>query len=236
MVMATPGLAEGVRYDVGDADYDGYFAAAPEEPRGLVVIVHDWDGLTDYEMRRADMLAELGYDAFAIDVFGAGNRPETVEARRAATQEAFSDRDRLIEIVTGGLAAARDASSAETAVVTGYCFGGGVALAAARSGSLEDVAGYSTFHGSFPDGPDWPQSTPPIQVKHGGADESVTLDDLNSFIEDAEAADLTYEIEIYSGAPHAFTDFGSDRYRERADELSWQAFQAFLDRRLGSVG
>jgi len=228
---AGTALAEPLRYAAAGAEFEGYFAAA-EDPRGLVLIVHDWDGLTDYERQRADMLADLGYDAFAIDVYGAGILPETTEARIAATREAFSDRDRLIDIVAGGLATAREASAAGSVVVTGYCFGGAVALAAARSGALDDVAGYSTFHGSFPGGPDWPADTPPILIKHGGADESVTLQDLTAFIQGAEAAVLTYEVEIYSGAPHAFTDFGSDAYRERADALSWQAFQAFLDQRL----
>ena len=71
LALAGPALAGPVGYEVGGEAFEGYFAAA-EAPRGLVVIVLDWAGVGDYEVRRADMLAGLGYDAFAIDVFGRG--------------------------------------------------------------------------------------------------------------------------------------------------------------------
>ena len=73
-LIAGSAAAQDVTYEVGGESFEGYFAAA-EESRGLVLIVHDWDGLDDYERRRADMVAELGFDAFAVDVYGAGNRP-----------------------------------------------------------------------------------------------------------------------------------------------------------------
>ncbi|MFX0543347.1 dienelactone hydrolase family protein [Roseovarius sp. S4756] len=62
----------------------GYWAAA-EDPQGLVLIMHHWDGLTDYERDHADMLADMGYDAFALDMFGVDTPTETVDHRRAAT-------------------------------------------------------------------------------------------------------------------------------------------------------
>jgi dienelactone hydrolase len=231
LVLAGPVLAGPVGYEVGSEAFEGYFAAV-ESLRGLVVIVHDWDGLGDYEVRRADMLAELGYDAFAIDVYGAGNRPDTNEGRMAAIQAAFGDPERLMALVEGGLEAARGESAAEATVVMGYCFGGTVTLAAARSGT-EGVAGFATFHGNFPEGPEWPADTPPILVMHGGADDSPDMGKVSAFAAEAEAAGLTYDIEVYSGAPHAFTVFGSDSYRERADERSWAEFQRFLEERLG---
>ena len=170
LALAGPALAGPVGYEVGGEAFEGYFAAA-EAPRGLVVIVHDWDGVGDYEVRRADMLAELGYDAFAVDVFGAGNRPDTNEGRMAAMQAAFADPERLMALVEGGLAVAREQSAAEGTVVMGYCFGGTVTLAAARSGT-EGVTGFATFHANFPEGPAWPADTPPLLVMHGGADQT----------------------------------------------------------------
>ncbi len=232
LALPFAALAEDVSYSVDGADFEGYFAA-PEEPRGLVLIVHDWDGLTDYEKRRADMLAELGYDAFAVDVYGASNRPEDMEARIAATQAAFSDPARLMAMVSGGLETARGLSDAGLpTTVMGYCFGGTVALTAASSGAMSDIAGYASFHGNFPQGAEWPTDTPPLLIMHGGADENPSMADVATFAAGAEAAGLTYQIEVYSGAPHAFTVFGSDRYRERADLESWQAFNAFLDQKL----
>src|SRR3546814_12097168 len=75
---------ESVTYTVDGADYEGYSAPAEGSAKGLVLIIHDWDGLTGYEEKRAEMLAELGYDAFAIDLFGKGNRPAEVAAPQAA--------------------------------------------------------------------------------------------------------------------------------------------------------
>jgi dienelactone hydrolase len=231
--LAGAASAEEVGYEAGGESFAGYFAAA-EAPRGLVVIVHDWDGLGDYERRRADMLAELGYDAFAIDVYGAGNRPETMEDRIAATQAAFADPARLQAIVAAGLATARARSDAEGAVLMGYCFGGTVTLAAVRSGAAADLAGVASFHGNFPEGPAWPEDSPPILVLHGGADDNPSMTDVAAFVAEAEAAGHAYDLEVYSGAPHAFTVFGSDRYRERADTRSWAEFQRFLEETLAA--
>jgi dienelactone hydrolase len=225
--MTGAATAGDVEYQVGGESFEGYFAAA-DDPAGLVLIIHDWNGLDDYERQRADMIAELGYDAFAIDVFGAGNRPETTEARIEATRAVLGDRDRLRALVLAGLGVAREQSEADRAVIIGYCFGGTVALALARTGEAEDVAGYASFHGNFPDGPDWPEDAPPILVMHGGIDRNPSMQDLAGFVEEAEAAGLTYDVEIYAGADHAFTVFGGDRYQERADARSWDAFQRFL--------
>jgi dienelactone hydrolase len=107
------------------------------------------------------MLAELGFDAFALDVYGAGNRPDTNEGRAAATQAAFADPERLAAMIRGSIETARGLSDSEDVVLTGYCFGGTVTLAAARNGMAEGVAGYASFHGNFPEGPDWSADTAP---------------------------------------------------------------------------
>lgn len=220
---------ESVTYSVDGAEYEGYSAPAQGDAKGLVLIIHDWDGLTGYEEKRADMLAELGYDAFAVDLFGKGNRPETIDARRAETGKLYNDRQKMRSLLIGGLEAARQQSSGP-AVVMGYCFGGAAALEMARSGAAGDVAGYATFHGGLttPEGQSYPGSTPPLFIAHGGADSSVTMEQVAALSKELEAAGATYQIEVYSGAPHGFTEFESDRYRERADQESWEEFQEFL--------
>lgn len=229
MLPLAAQAGESVTYSVGGADYEGYSAPALGESNGLVLIIHDWDGLTDYEQQRAEMLAEMGYDAFAVDLFGKGNRPDTVEGRRAETGKLYSDREKMRSLLMGGYAAARERASGP-AVVMGYCFGGAAVLEMARSGQAEGVAGYATFHGGLatPEGQSYPASTPPLLIAHGGADSAITMDDVAGLSKELEATGITYEIQVYSGAPHAFTVFGSDRYRERADRESWQAFQDFL--------
>ena len=82
-VLASAGAMAGqnVDYQVDGEAFQGYFAPATSSSKGSVLIIHDWDGLTDYERKRADMLAEAGYAAFAVDLYGAGNRPEEIDAR-----------------------------------------------------------------------------------------------------------------------------------------------------------
>ena len=235
LALAAPALADDVTYEAEGDAYEGYFAAAEGDPRGLVFIVQDWDGLTDYEKRRADMLAEMGYDAFAVDMFGEGIRPEEVDHRRALTGALYQDREKMRTLLAAGLEQARSLSDADEIVAMGYCFGGAVTLELARSGMAEDVVGFASFHGGLgtPEGQSWSEDTPPLLVLHGAADTAVTMEDVTTLVDELEQADVTYTVEIYSGAPHAFTVFGSDRYRERADRESWEAFTDFMAERFG---
>ncbi|WP_111415464.1 dienelactone hydrolase family protein [Billgrantia lactosivorans] len=245
LALAALGLANGAHaftpagsdtvYEVGDDSFEGYYSPAQgDEARGTVLIVHDWSGLDDYERRRADMLAEQGFDAFAIDLFGQNIRPESTEDRQEATRELYSDRERMRELTLAGLAEAREQGDTENVVIMGYCFGGAVALEIARSGEAESVAGYTSFHGGLatPEGQEWPDEVPPLLIAHGGADSSVTMEDVGSLVEELEAIEATYTVEIYSGAPHGFTEFDSESYQERADEASWEAFLTFLEETL----
>ncbi|MBB3190443.1 dienelactone hydrolase family protein [Halomonas cerina] len=219
-----------IPYDVDGETFEGYLVTAEHKARGTVLVIHDWDGLDDYERRRADMLAAQGYDAFALDLYGQGNRPLETSAKKAETAKLYEDRERMRTLTLAGLAEAREQGLADTAVVMGYCFGGAVVLELARSGEAENVAGYATFHGglSTPEGQQYGSDTPPLLIAHGGADTSVPLEEVVTLAQELEAAEVTYEIEIYSGAPHAFTVFTEDRYQQRADEKSWAAFQDLL--------
>lgn len=235
LATAAAASAADVPYEVNGEAFAGYFAAA-ESPRGLVIVIHDWDGLGDYERRRADMIAALGYDAFAVDLYGAGVRPDTMDGRLAAMATVNDNRPRMRELIAGGVAAARGRSQAGPMVIAGYCFGGGATLEAARSG-FADVAGYATFHGAVatPEGQSWPADAPPLLVLHGGADKTPDMEAIAGFSRELEAAGVPYEIEVYSGAPHAFTVFGSPNYREAADAQSWDAFQRFLAQTMGEA-
>ncbi|MDK9687293.1 dienelactone hydrolase family protein [Halomonas sp. LC1] len=223
-----------ISYEVNGERFEGYFVSGGDNAKGSVIIVHDWDGVDDYERQRADMLAEQGYDAFAVDLFGAGNRPQAVEDKQAATQALYQDRDRMRTLTLAGLEQARASGAATETVIMGYCFGGTVALEIARSGEASDVAAYTSFHGGLdtPEGQSYSSDTPPIFIAHGGADEAVSLDAVATLAEELEAAGVTYEVGIYSGAPHAFSVFGSDRYHQRADEQSWATFNQWLEEML----
>lgn len=233
LAVATSSVAaqagEAVTYTVDGETFEGYRTKAAGPSKGLVLILHDWDGLTGYEIKRADMLAELGYDAFAVDLYGKGNRPTDTADKKKETGRLYEDRARMRSLIVGGLEEARKAGAGKT-VVMGYCFGGAAALELARSGRAKDVAGYASFHGGLktPEGQKYPSATPPIFIAHGGADTSVSMDDVAALSRELEAAGVVYEIQVYSGAPHGFTEWESDRYQKRADEQSWDAFTDFL--------
>ncbi|GED23577.1 dienelactone hydrolase family protein [Halomonas halmophila] len=232
--MADASSGQTIDYQQGGDTFSGYLASAPDEARGTVLIIHDWDGLTDYERQRADMLAAQGYDAFAVDLYGKGNRPVETDAKKAETAKLYDDRERMRQLTLAGLEEARQQGAARPTVVMGYCFGGAVVLELARSGQAENVNGYATFHGGLgtPEGQSYPADMPPLLVAHGGADSSISMEDVATLSEELETAGATYEIEVYSGAPHAFTVLGSDAYQKRADQKSWAAFQTLLDEAL----
>ena len=224
---------QAVTYTAGGGAYEGYGATAMGQSKGLVLIIHDWDGLTEYEVKRAEMLAKMGYDAFAVDLYGKGNRPVETGAKKAETGKLYKDREKMRSLILAGLGEARKIINGKT-VVMGYCFGGAAVLELARSGKGSGIAGFATFHGglSTPEGQSYPKSTAPILVMHGGADTSITMDHVAALSKELEGTGIPYEIQVYSGAPHAFTVFGSKRYRETADTHSWDAFSDFLSTNL----
>lgn len=225
-----------VTYRVDGKPYEGYFVS-PGENAPLVLLVHDWDGLTDYEVRRANMLAEAGYAVFAVDLFGAGVRPTAVTDRRQHTGELYRDRARMRALLNAGLETAKSAgANLADAVAAGYCFGGAAVLELARSGA--DLKGFVTFHGGLatPDGQDYSQTRGRLLILHGSADANISMQDFAALAAELEAADVAHEMITYSGAPHAFTVFDTDRYRADADRKSWQRFLQFLQETTAAPG
>lgn len=232
LLLATPlfaGEGETVPYEVAGKAYEGYYVA-PRPGAPLVLLIHDWDGLGDYEVKRSHMLAELGYAVFAADLFGAGVRPETLEDRRRHTGELYADRAKMRALLNGALDAAKGrGADGRNGVAVGYCFGGAAVLELARSGA--DLKGFVSFHGGLetPEGQNYSRARGEYLILHGTADTAVTLDHFAGLAAELEAAGLPHEMVTYGGAPHAFTVFGSDRYREGADRKSWSLFLRFLE-------
>jgi dienelactone hydrolase len=218
-----------VAYTVNGTTFNGFYIS-PAATAPLILLVHDWDGVTDYEIRRAEMLADLGYAVFCADLFGAGVPLTETKDRQRYTGELYADRAKMRSRLNGALAAAKEqGGNTENAVAIGYCFGGAAALEFARSGA--DLKGFVSFHGGLetPDGQDYSKAKGRILVLHGTADESVTMDHFAQLARDLESKKIPHEMITYSGAPHAFTVFGSDRYRQDADEKSWRRFTQFLE-------
>jgi len=222
------GSGNPVLYQVNGKVFEGYYVSPfPDAP--LILLIHDWDGLTDYEVKRANMLADLGYAVFAADLFGTGVRPTEVIDKRQHTGELYKDREKMRNLMRGALEAAKSrGANVNNAVATGYCFGGAAVLELARSG--EDLKGFVTFHGglSIPEGQDYSQAKGRLLIMHGTADENITMDDFAKLAVELEGKKVPHEMITYGGAPHAFTVFGDDRYREDADKKSWNRFTKFL--------
>lgn len=231
-VVAPAATGQSVTYEVNGDAFEGYFISpSPDAP--LVLLIHDWDGLTDYEVKRANMLAEMGFAVFAADLFGAGVRPTEVSDKRQHTGELYKDRAKMRALMNGALeVAAGKGADVKNAVALGYCFGGAAVLELARSGA--DLKGFATFHGGLqtPEGQDYSNVRSEIMVFHGTADAAITMDQFAALATEMEKAGVKHEMISYSGAPHAFTVFGGERYREEADRKSWARFSEFLKERL----
>lgn len=234
MILALAGgiasAGEPVSYSVGGETFEGYFAAA-SDPAGTVVILPTWNGLSDYEKDRAQMLTDLGYNAFAADLYEQGAHPATMEERQAGLQALISDRDRMHALLTAAIDEARKHGD-DPLVVMGYSMGAITAMELAWSGlgNASGVDGYAIFSGRVSDtsGRMMPDGVAPFFVAHGEADTQIQSSGIESFVDDVELAGGRATVRIYPGAGHLFSAFGFPNYDEAADRDSWAALTAFL--------
>jgi dienelactone hydrolase len=202
-----------------------------------VLIVHAWKGITDYERGRARQLAELGFVAFCADIYGQGVRPVDNQAAGAEAGKYRADRPLLRARAQAGLDALKSLPQVDSARIAaiGYCFGGGTVLELARSGA--ELAGVVSFHGNL----DTPLPAEPGAVKakvlvlHGADDPHVTMEHVAGLAEELRAAGADWQLAMYGGAVHAFTDPGAGddpskgaAYSATADARSWQAMLDFF--------
>lgn len=231
---------QSIEYQDGDVVLEGFLAlpAGDDAKRPGVLVVHQWMGLTDYEQRRCRELAELGYVAFAVDVYGKDSRPEN---RQQAGKQATiykSDRELYRRRLNLGLdqLLKQENVDADKLAAIGYCFGGTGVLELARSGAK--IAGVVSFHGGLdsPNPDDGNNIVAKVLICHGADDPFVPEKDIEAGKAELNAADVDWQMNIYSDAVHSFTQpmAGNDNsvgaaYNERADKRSWVAMQTFFD-------
>jgi len=229
---------ENVEYKQGDTICEGYLAYddAVKGPRPGVLVVHDWMGCDSYAKMRADMLANLGYVAFAADIYGRDVRPKSPQEAGALAGKYKGDRPLLRARVNAALDTLEKQPLVDTKRVAaiGYCFGGTTVLELARSGA--DIAGIVTFHGGL-DTPtrDAKNIKCKVLICHGADDPYVPATDVTALQDEFRKAGVDWQMIYYSGAVHAFTrpDAGSDNskgaaYNEKADKRSWEAMKEFF--------
>lgn len=229
--------AETVEYEHEGLPLEGYLARdiQADERRPAVLVVHDWGGVADNVRMRAQMLARSGYVAFAADLYGAGVRP-TGDAAAAEAGKYYHDLPLLRSRVAAGFSWLRQHPAVDPArlAVIGYCFGGSAALEFARTGA--PARAVVSFHGRLiaHDPSDAAQIAASLLVLTGGDDPVVPDDAVAAFEQELRGAPhVDWQVTTYSGAPHAFTIPGTDRYRPVADARSWRALVCFLDEVFG---
>ena len=220
-----------VEYSHGDANLSGYFAYddAVAGPRPGILIFHDRAGLTEKAIEDTRIFAAMGYAVFSADMFGKGVLPQSVEEMREQTDAHRADRTFMRARALAGLEVLRAnplVDGSKLAAI-GYCFGGTVAIELAETGA--PLAGIVPVHGSY-DG-FAPEAARNIQgsvlILHGGEDRPAPLEEVLMFIDDLRAADIVWQMEVYSGAGHGFSEPGSPA-EERAEKEYRAATERFF--------
>lgn len=234
---------ESVEYKLKGQTYEGQlvYDDAFSGRRPAVVIIHQWMGITDHEMNSAEKLAQMGYVAFAADIYGKGVRPaNTDEAGKFAGSLRGDAQNvkkfREIEKAALDALAKNKIVDSKKIIIMGYCLGGTGALESARAG--HKIAGAVSFHGglSTPNTKDAKKIKVPVLVLHGAVDPLVPQTEVDAFLKEMNDAKVDYQFIAYSDAVHAFTQKGAGNdpkkgfaYNKRADERSWVAFTQFLN-------
>jgi len=234
--------SEEVTYTSNGVTLKGYlvYDSSIEGKRPGVLVVHEWWGLNDYARKRANMLAELGYTALAVDMYGEGKHttePDEAGKLSGMVMQNLDDGQKRFEAALKLLQDQKTVDSQRIAAI-GYCFGGGVVLNMALRGV--DLDGVASFHGALP------TSAPaqPVGVKadvivfHGADDQFVSAEQVEQFKQLMKNAHANFEVIIYPNAKHSFTVPEADAkakefniplgYNEEADKESWAKLQDFF--------
>ncbi len=235
---------ETVLYAANGTTLRGHFAydANLEGERPGVIVVHEWWGLNDYIRARAQQLAELGFSALAIDMYGEGRTADTPDDAGALMNGILNDMSTGTRRLQAALDTLRDHATVDGSRIAaiGYCFGGAMVLHMARTGMpLKAVVSFHGALGSFHK-PAPGEVKAKVLVCHGAADEFVAQADIDNFKAEMEAAGVDDEFVAYEGALHGFTSREADRngkkyglplaYDKQADAGSWQAMQGLFKR------
>jgi dienelactone hydrolase len=226
-----------VSYSVGTRDFTGWLADGSQGGKAPAILVaHEAGGLASHTRERAAMLAELGYVAFATDLFGETDLD--LERARVHSLGLRNDVPELRARMRASLAVLERHSHVDSArlAAIGYCFGGAAAIELARDGApLAAVVG---FHAGILPGTAEEKARIKARVLlcHGADDPAVPAADILAFTEALSAAKVDWQLHLYGGVGHSFTNreidswgFAGFAYDEAADRRSWAAMLALLD-------
>lgn len=235
-------VGETVDYQVGDDNFQGYLAYDKDQKgeRPGVLVVHEWWGHNAYARKRADMLAEMGYTALALDMYGKGKEAQHPKEAKKFMQQVANN----MAMAEKRFVAAKEVLQnhktvdADKIAAIGYCFGGGIVLEMARRGV--DLLGVASFHGSL--ATENPAQSGDVKAKvivfHGKDDQLIPEEQVKAFEKEMQDANVHFTFVSYSDVKHSFTNPQADEFAEKfglplaydkeADQHSWQRLQNFL--------
>ena len=234
---------ETVTYKVDTLTMNSYVAYDENKKgqRPAVLVVHEWWGLNDYVKRRARQLAELGYIAMAVDMYGNGRMGTDVQSASNLAMPFYNHphmAKKHFDAALENLKKNPDVDTTKLAAI-GYCFGGSVVLGMAKMG--EDLKGVVSFHGGLAGmAPDKNLLKAEVLICHGGDDSFVPDAEVNQFKKQMDSVGAKYTFIVYPGAKHAFTNPQADEwgkkfnipvaYNAAADTASWKEMKSFFQR------
>jgi len=241
--MKTPKIKEEtVTYSIDSLNMNNYLAFDEnvEGKRPGVLVIHEWWGLNDYTKRRAKMLAELGYVAMAVDMYGNGRIGTDPGAAQNLAMPYYQHPDMAKKIFDRAVEELKKNPNVDQTKMAGigYCFGGGMLLNFVRMG--EPLNGIVSFHGSLlgtPANKDLTKAE--ILICHGEADSFVNAE-VAPFKKQMDSIGKSYTFKSYPGATHAFTNPDATEtgkkfkmpieYNAAADTASWNDMKEFFGR------
>jgi dienelactone hydrolase len=231
---------EPVTYSLDGVNYKGYVAydADKQGKRPAILVVHEWWGLNDYSRSRAKQLAELGYIAMAVDMYGEGKTGDDPKAAQALATPYYKDPTLSKTRLDAAISKLKTfpQTDPDKMAAIGYCYGGYIVLNAAKLGA--DLKGVVSFHGDLSGVPiNKDKLKAKILVCHGEADQFVNPE-VTGFKKSMDSAGVDYTFKSYPNATHAFTNPASTEngkkfnmpiaYNAAADEASWNDMKAFF--------
>jgi len=232
---------EAVSYALDTVTFNSFVAynENQEGTRPAVLVIPEWWGLNDYARGRAKQLAEMGYIAMAVDMYGGGKTAADPQQAQALATPFYMNPQLTKQRIDAAKAKLLSYAQADTSNVAaiGYCFGGYCVLNAAKLGA--DLKGVVSFHGNLSGAPATKESLKArILVCHGGDDKFVSEKEIADFKKNMDAVGANYKFIVYPGATHAFTNPAATEagkkfnlpiaYNSAADSASWNDMKLFF--------
>ena len=236
--------SETIKYEVDGKPFEGTLSY-DDSIKGThpgVLIVHEWWGHNAYANKRAEMLAKLGYTAFALDMYGTGKVADHPEDAKKFMEATLADMKVAEARFNAALKLLKEQPTVEASKIAaiGYCFGGGMVLHMAKVNP--ELAGVVSYHGALGISANTKPVSTPIKTKilvfNGADDPFITKEQIDAFKQDMKSIGADYEFIDYPGVKHGFTNPEADtfalkfdmplKYDEKADKDSWEKMQGFF--------